>query len=146
MRHSVISAALLFVVFMIIGCGGGGGTSDTTTWTLRVEVTSSGKNIAWTGSVTASSSNAVHPSAAAPTTEVAIGGITPFAQDIQVSVKDCSGFACTSHFTVDVTKSVAGPERLTLCVWVVGAGKRECATPPCLSCDDHTTTLFIMVG
>src|SRR5262245_27382539 len=142
MRRGLIWPAL---VLSIAGCGGSSETS-TTTWTLRVEVTSWGKNVAFTGPVHASSAPFTPgPSApSGPTTEIAIGGSTPFSQAVRVIVGECDSL-CTRSFAVKATKSSDGPEILTLCVHIDGTGQRKCAPPCFLGCEPNGVSVSFLI-
>jgi hypothetical protein len=120
----------LVAALSLTACGGGPSGSDTLT--LRVEVTSSGKSIPWTGSV-----DRPHGP------RVDLNGTTPFSQDLPVQRCDFGG---TCFGSADATASGPGSEILTLCLTVLESGTRQCASsndPGIRFGDGRTATVLL---
>ena len=123
----------LVAVLSLTACGSGGGPTGSNTQTLRMEVTSSGKSISWTGSVTPPQGAAVN-----------LSGMTPFSQDLAIQRCDVTT-AGRCYGSASVTAG-PGPEILTLCLTFLETGERLCiSSKESLQFDNGRTAALLLV-
>ena len=125
--HTVLPG--LVAIGLLSGCGSGG-EGDDDDYTLRVEVTSSGLPLAFTGTVTPNKEP-----------KVPISGTTPFALNIH-DRKDtnCPNFGppCVTRANVTVTKVTKNADVLMVCL---ANGDRRCTSTTAISPDTAFVTL-----
>jgi hypothetical protein len=96
--------ALLVATALHAGCGGGSGGDD---YTLKVEVTSSGSPIGFTGTVSP------HNGPVVP-----IQGTTPFSTSIHDTTRSCDSFnpTCFTGASATVNKTTKTTDVMTVCL------------------------------
>jgi len=122
LRRLALVYGLTIGSLILAGCGGSGSSDDEIT--VRLEITSSGPSIAWSGqAVTAKG------------TIIPLSGTTPFTQDFNGQAKGSCNLPCTladlkpNGFEASIQKSAPSNDVLTVCLTDrADSTIRQCAT------------------